>query len=187
MALSVDQFSNILKEALSLLYEDLAKTRYSDRDGSWWKREQEIVSLFAFKHLVPIFQRNSIDPSVLRIEGRVPQLPTETAKNERAARDLVVWADCLDTVWRPSFKYPIAVLEWKLSTTRHTPRGIQTGDKNSVKADLAWLKRNSPFMGVGYSVFVEWPQNGLKITCKRVSNDGSHCVEDLLIELPQRP
>jgi hypothetical protein len=184
MTLSANHFSNLLKEALGLLYEGLIKSRHSNQDRSWFRREQEIVSLFAFKYLVPILQREGIDPGVLRVEGRVPQLLTEIAKKERAARDLVVWEDCLDTVWRRPDVRPLAVLEWKLSTSKPTPRRFWTGKKDSVKADLDWLNRNSRLMGVGYSVFVEWPEDGLKITCKRVSNDGARCVEDLLIELP---
>src|SRR5208283_4404272 len=163
MVLLVDEFSNILKEALGSLYQELSKTQHPDHSRSWWRREYEIVSLFAFKHLAPILQRQGIDPGVLRIAGRTPQLPTETDKKRRARRDLVVWADCLDTVWRPGIKFPLALLEWKISTSKTTPPKILTGRKDSVEADIAWLTHNSRLMGVGYSVFVEWPRHELKI------------------------
>lgn len=184
MSVTAEQFEEILKEALRTLYQDLSQTWDSMKEHSWWRREQELVSLFAFGHLVPIFQRKGIDASILRIEGRVPQLQTEHHKNVRAARDLVVWNDHLDTWWRPDCLPPVAVLEWKLSTSRRTKRTAISSASNSVNADIEWLKSNCHLMGVGYSIFVEWPDGALKITCVRVCFENFHRDHRILVVLP---
>ncbi len=180
-ALSVDRFSFLLKEALQLFYEDLAKTRPPDLRTSWYKREQEIVSLFSFRYLVPLLQREGVDPGVLRIEGRVRQHPTTGDGRERGRKDLVVWPDCLDTVWRPDVKHPLAVLEWKLSTSEITPKQILDG----AETDLCWLKANADLMGAGYGILVEWPQRKLRIICRQVTNQRGSCIEEVLISFPR--
>ena len=181
MALSPDRFSAMVKEALARLYEDLAITKPPKQRASWCRREQEIVSLFSFKHLVPILQREGFDPGVLRIEGRVRQHPAESDKKERGRKDLVVCAEYLDTVWRPEVRNPIAVLEWKLSTSEITSKQILNG----VAADISWLRANSDLMGAGYSILVEWPEGKLRITCRKISNQEGCCIEESLIDLPR--
>jgi hypothetical protein len=184
MPLTVCQLDALIAEALTSLYGELLKTRDPETDRSWQRREQEIVSLFAFGHLAPLFQREKIDIALLRIEGRVRQVPTESDPRKRAARDLVIFRDRLDTLWRPSD--PFAVMEWKLSTQRKTPKRILTGDKDSVATDVIWLERNFHYMEVGYSVFVRWPNWNLKITCERICNDAGRCQRGMMLELPSR-
>jgi hypothetical protein len=185
MSLTVNQFDEILTQALASLYEDLSHTLDPKGKRSWWRREQELVSLFTFKHLLPILQRVGIDPGVLRIEGRVPQVQTETHKNERARRDLVVWNHHLDTCWRPDCQQPLAVLEWKLSTSRRTSNRMHSAPANSVNADIQWLTRNCHLMGVGYSIFVEWPDGILRIRCVRVCSKQGLPAQWESVLLPQ--
>ena len=156
----------IIQEGLSSLYRELST-------ASWYKRENEIVSLFAFGHLVPVFQRESLDSAVLDIEGRVPQIEPPDAP--RGRKDLVIWARRLDSYWRDKKAVgewerngvqrvatnwrgdrPFAVAEWKLN------------DRIGFEADKAWLKANSGLMQVGYAILVERPGSALKLTSVRI-------------------
>ena len=188
MKLTVSRLDVLIIEALESFYFELLSTTDPDKRRSWFQREQEIVSLFALGHLAGLFRKKRIDIALMKIEGRVPQEPTKHGGKRWAARDLVIFPHRLDTVWRPGNPSgviePLAVMEWKLCTHEITPKRARTGGKDSVAADIAWLKRNSHLMGVGYSVFVQWPRWKLGIRCERILNDGGQCKQETILDLP---
>jgi hypothetical protein len=170
--LSVALLNEMVRTALAGLYADLKSATLPD-GNPWYRREQEIVSLFAFGHLVPLFKDHSLDAALLTIEGRVPQIcgktPKETPKL-RGQRDLVVWSSRLDGYWRePKPKPPInpfAIMEWKLSTGKKTSIYSQ----REYKRDVEWFSKNAHLMQVGYAVFVQWPETTLRISCTKIEN-----------------
>jgi len=158
----------IIREALGSLYRELST-------ASWYKRENEIVSLFAFGHLVPVFQREGLDSAVLDIEGRVPQI--EPRNPLRGRKDLVIWAHRLDGYWRDEK----AVGEWKRSGVQRVatnwcgdrPFAVaewKLDDRIGHQADKAWLKANSGLMQVGYAILVERPGSALKLTSVKIQD-----------------
>jgi len=166
--LSVPLLDQMVKSALGSLYDDLKTT--NPHGVSWYRREQEVVSLFAFGHLVRLFFSHSLDTALLTIEGRVPQACGKKPKAKpklRGQRDLVIWSQRLDGYWRnPDIPInPFAVIEWKLSTSNATDSRIHAEHEE----DVEWFKKNSECMRVGYAVFVRWPNRTLNITCKRIS------------------
>ena len=112
---TVKLVDGLVKKALRSLHRDLP---------GWYRREQEVVSLFAFGHLVPLMQKKGIDLGQLCIEGRVRQVePKRNAKSHRkrrdldehAHRDLVLFSKRHTNYWSPhdqTEKDPIAIMEW---------------------------------------------------------------------------
>ncbi|MGA2456103.1 MAG: hypothetical protein ABSF85_00815 [Terriglobales bacterium] len=159
----VGKLDVILREGLGSLYREL-------KSAPWYKREHEIVSLFAFGHLVRLLIDQSIDVGQLDIEGRVPQeWPHRRARRtgkDRAQRDLVIWNRRGDGFWRVAGQpdRPFAVMEWKLSVSGKT-RPATLAD---YQDDIDWLQHNTSLMRVGYAVLVEWPEGKLRLRCAKV-------------------
>ncbi len=163
---------NLIRPQLAALYGEL-------QDKPWYKREQEVVSLFAFGHVAPALLREGIDIGQLTIEGRVWQSTPKRADKvhlrskelgERVRRDLVFWEHRNDGWWRsPRPSVPLAIMEWKL--------GSGTATRKSYEIDVEWLTQNGkagaeggPSMQVGYAVLVDWSKDVLSIECKRIEN-----------------
>jgi|SRR5271166_4365863 len=156
----------VIKASLTSLHADLPR---------WYEREQEVVSLYAFGHMVPLLLRENIDIGQLVVEGRIPQIALKvgTSPNlkrpyfdHRVRRDLVIRKRRHDGYFRVLDKpdHPFAVMEWKISVADRTPKNI--ADDNEI--DLCWLRDNADLMRVGYCVLVEWPDGALRIKCARI-------------------
>ena len=170
VGLTVNTVDALVSEALTSLYTDLQGRR------DCYKREQELVSVFAFGHLAPLLLREGIDPGQLCVEGRVPQAnrkrgavssPTRRDLDDHAHRDLVLFRRRHCTHWCGNAPY--AVMEWKLSVKARTLAKA----KKDYKIDLDWLQDNAHLMRVGYCVLVEWVGK-LRIQCERVCNGEPH-------------
>ncbi len=130
--LTVVALDDMVTKALSSLYAEL-------QEAHWYRREQELVNLFAFGHLTRLFQ-SSFDIRQLTIEGRVPQWTPNKQGACRGMKDLVIWRSPLSTFWRGD--RPFAVMEWKLSTAIRTSPSILSGHAR----DIQWLKDNCDLM-----------------------------------------
>jgi len=161
----VSTLDALLREGLASLFQELIL-------APWYKREQEIVSLFAFGHFVRLFLGQSIDVGQLCIEGRVPQVwahrRSRRAGSSRAQRDLVIWARRNDGFWRVENlpDRPFAVVEWKLSLSDKT--GARK--RAEYKDDIDWLRYNASMMRVGYAVLLDRHEGKLRLRCTRVEN-----------------
>lgn len=172
----VAMLDEFLRCGLVALYRELLSAH-------WYKREDEIVSLFAFGHLAPLLHNNSIDMGQLGIEGRVPQVwchrRGRRQSADRAQRDLVIWNHRNHGFWRVEGKpdRPFAVMEWKLLNYEKDRGRILAQHRD----DIDWLQQNSSLMRVGYAVLVEWP-DGLKLRCARIEHG---VVNERFLTLPE--
>lgn len=130
--------------------------------SSWWGREREMVSLYAFGFLQRHCKHGSVlhDPTQIGIEAAVPQLPRPGAKSH-VCKDLVIWPEPKMTCWAGCGHppcYPLAILEWK--TTKSGGR----------QADIDWLSEYSAAHpeSVGFSVLCGVaPRVSLDVTLAR--------------------
>src|SRR5215469_16339333 len=100
---AVSAFEQIFKSALESLFPDLAKM-------PWYIRERQVVNLYVFNHLIPLFQRDLLDLGQIGIEVPVWVRP-ETAENKPATSgDLVIWSHNHATNWYGC--KPLAWIEW---------------------------------------------------------------------------
>jgi len=120
------------------------------RDQSWFGRENEAVSLYAFGFLQRECSTTGplIDPTQIGIEvgaARTPKGP-----NSRVRKDLVIWPRPGMNCWYPTSDIsnnPIAILEWKVCRPK-------TSTLKGKKHDIEWLKAHTSTHKecVGYSV-----------------------------------
>lgn len=149
----IDKF---MRESLPPFYEEL---RLSD----CYVREHEVVNLFVFGHLVPLFQQNGLDLRQIGIEYPVSKLPSSARSKPRARKDLVIWPRVGATLWNGY--EPLAIVEWKhISAKTDRPLEVREG----FKKDIEWLKRNRDKMRVGFAVLVERSSDSLTLECVRV-------------------
>jgi hypothetical protein len=159
----IEQLDKLLQGTLSDFALDLSM--------SWYGREREAVSLYAFGYLIPECQPQCVlrDRTQIGIEVAVPQLSPEASSriggSERpkpqVCKDLVLWPErgmnCWDAHGNPT-RYPMAVIQWKV------------GGVDSLREDIAWLGEYSsdkPDL-VGYAVALEVGATGLRLHCTRV-------------------
>jgi hypothetical protein len=170
----------VIAASLTSLHPDLPR---------WYEREQEIVSLYAFGHMVPLLLRERIDIGQLVVEGRIPQIALKIGTfpnlkrpyfDDRVRRDLVIRKRRHDGYFRVPGEPdpPFAVMEWKISVADRTPKYI----RDDYETDLCWLSDNAALMKVGYCVLVEWPDGALRIRCARIC--GREVNREFLV-LPQ--
>lgn len=175
--LSVTQLDGFLQEGLSGLFEDLCRC-------NWYIREHEIVNLFVFSQLVPLFRKHDLDLTTIGIEFPTMQVRVSPRSKLRARKDLVIWPEARTTLWKgcdPSRvteweelhtlgRKPLAIIEWKNISriTKHP-----TVARREHDLDIEWLKRNllGGMMNVGYAVLVDQSTCKLRLTCRRLLVD----------------
>ncbi len=111
--------------------------------SSWWGREREMISLYAFGFLRRHCKTGSVihDPTQIGIEVAVPQVRPPGVK-ALVCKDLVIWPERAMNYWSRPRRNPLAVFEWK------------TKDSKKRQADIEWLSRFSARRAdfVGFSV-----------------------------------
>ena len=130
--------------------------------SGWQGREREAISYFAFGHLVPLCQPESVlvDPTQIGIEVAVPQLPGEERKAQ-VCKDLVIWPrprmTCWDDASQPTVA-PLAILEWKV------------GRPEVYSADVDWLCAfTAAWPGtIGYAVALNLQHRAFLLSCTRI-------------------
>jgi hypothetical protein len=121
-----------IRNALSSLAADVA-------GSTWWGKEREAISLFAFSHLMRECHPGTalFDPGQIGIEVRVKQTPKPVPSKELVTKDIVIWPKPRMTVWneeRRPVNWPLAVLEWKVR------RAPEPEPLVSFTDDLKWLR-----------------------------------------------
>jgi hypothetical protein len=131
-------------------------------------REHEVVNLFVFGHLVPMFMKHDLDLRQIGIEYPVLKVK-EGVKSKRGARkDLVIWPRSAATLWN-GYR-PLAVIEWKhISRITSRPPEVRAAHLK----DINWLTVNKDMMRVGYAVLVERTASDLLLTCTRVQGESN--------------
>jgi hypothetical protein len=131
-------------------------------------REHEVVNLFAFGHLVPLFIREQLQLTQIGIEYPVRQAQIKVAWKPCPRKDLVIWQEAHSTAWNGG--KPLAVIEWK-HISKLTKR-VQAV-RREHKSDIDWLMKNRDAMGVGFAIMVERSASTVKLTCVKVGQDGA--------------
>ncbi|MEW5980145.1 MAG: hypothetical protein AB1898_30490 [Acidobacteriota bacterium] len=106
------------------------------RENTWYGRENEAVSLYAFGFLQRECAASGplVDPTQIGIEVGAAST-SRKGRNARIRKDLVIWPQPAMNCWFPrhvSSNKPLAILEWKVCRPdARTPRGAEH--------DFAWL------------------------------------------------
>ena len=162
-------FERLFHAALESLLPDLA-------DAPWYVRERDVVSLFVFGHLVPLFQAENLDIRQIGIEIPVQKLPESSAEKLGRYADIVVWPHNKATVWQTC--KPLVQIEWKnISCREKHPSAL----KRQHAQDIRYLTRDRQYACVSYAVLTEWhpfPHEWRKgqrdwhveVCCKRISD-----------------
>jgi hypothetical protein len=85
--MTIDKLDKLIRTALTEFAADLSSRK-------WHGRENELVNLFTFGHLLRLGcpPRGNLDPTQIGIEVAVPQLPYWGKNPKRDVRkDLVIW------------------------------------------------------------------------------------------------
>lgn len=166
----------IINQALESLYIDLCNC-------DWYVREHEIVNLFVFNHLVPVFQQKHLDLSQIGIEFPVLKVRSSPKEKMGARKDVVIWPTAKTTLWKDCHvtsittwedvvrtgRRPFAIMEWKnLSKFMTDPLGARRKHED----DVAWLLSNSraDMVSLGYAVLVDQTGPGVALNCRRIQN-----------------
>ena len=170
---------SLLVAAVDLAVSTALETFFEDlHDQPWHGRERELVSLFAFGHLVPAATppHGPFAPSQLGIEVAVPQLKTVGGRRTKpdVCKDLVVWSQPRSTCWKEpgdNSRYPLAVLEWK-SLNNVGRRERRSQKLREHEGDLAWLSATSRLVSpfIGYAILVDLAGPGISLQCSRVES-----------------
>lgn len=128
---------------------------------SWWGKEREAISLFAFGHLIKQCRPGGalFDPAQIGIEVRVPKVEGWGVKCE-VCKDLIIWSRPGATCWSEPH-YPMAILEWKANQPR------------VYANDVAWLvafSANRPDF-IGYAICLDLQRRNFRLSCTRVQNE----------------
>jgi hypothetical protein len=162
-------FDGFMRTSLPALYGELLSS-------DCYVREHEVVNLFVFGHLVPLFQAHDLDLRQIGIEYPVTKLQSSAVSKPRARKDLVIWPKVGATLWN-GFA-PLAIVEWKhISMRTDRPLDVRSG----YRMDIEWLKQNRDRMRVGFAVLVERRSEFLSLECVRVQD-----VEQEFLRLPIR-
>jgi hypothetical protein len=155
----IAKFDSMMRESLPSMYEELLAADY-------YVREHEVVNLFVFGHLVPLFLRDNLDLRQIGIEYPVKKLKTGARSKPGARKDLVIWPRSGATLWNGH--HPLAIVEWK-HISRITGRPVEV--RAAHLGDINWLQTNREMMQVGYAILVERSLSGLTLNCVRVQGD----------------
>lgn len=143
--------------------------------SSWLGKERDCVNMFAMNFLARNIGPESAikDLAQIRIECPVPQ-PSGYPR-DGASKDLVIWADPLQTTWDSDWKpaqAPKVILEWKTVRTGACPESFHDHD-------MEWLTRFTREYpdATGYLVSVYHPMDGRRVDWAKVSN-GSVSVKN---------
>ncbi|MBN2387689.1 MAG: hypothetical protein JXB85_11780 [Anaerolineales bacterium] len=128
---------------------------------SWWGKEREAVSLFAFGYLTKQCSPDCVlfDPAQIGIEVRVPQVERIGMKRE-VCKDLVIWSGPGATCWDKD-QYPLAILEWKANQA------------HVAANDVAWLTTFSAGRPgfVGYAICLDLKKRTFRLSCTRIQSE----------------
>lgn len=95
--------------------------------GTWYGKEREAVSYYAFGFLAKACKEGTLlfDPGQLAIEGRIPATAGHIKK--QVCKDLVIWSKPGMNCWegRQAIHLPLAIMEWKVNSGAFFPYDIE--------------------------------------------------------------
>lgn len=174
--LPVPTLDQLIHRGLTGLFNEL-------QTCNWYVREHELVNLFVFGNLVPMFQERGLDLTMIGIEYPAMQAIASESSRFGARKDLVIWPEPRMTLWKGCELTrgmelstlhalgckPLAIIEWKnISRITRTPVEVRNGHQ----LDIEWLRRNveANMVQVGFAVLVDQSTNLVRLNCKRVAN-----------------
>ena len=177
---SVALIDDIIRSALEGVFEDL-------RRFDWYIREREIVNLFAFGHMVPLFSDHRLDLSMMGVEFPVLQIDASETSRHGAPKDFVIWSEAHTTLWkectlscgmdlkqlRGPGKKPFAIVEWK-NVSRISNRESANKTRREHVENIKWLQSNlrGGMLTIDYAVLTTWRKTSeISLRCYRVSRD----------------
>ena len=98
--------------------KDLARDVFGK---NWFGRERELVSLYAFAHLLRYCRAGQVlsHPTQIVLDGAVSQIPGPNRK-PLVCKDLVIWPEPGMTSWnedKEPVRYSLVVMQWKVNVT----------------------------------------------------------------------
>jgi len=168
-----EELDQLIRAVLVAFAEDLGS-------HEWFGRENELINLFVFGHLLKLGYppRGVMDPAQIGIEVAVPQLSDWSERSRQDVRkDVVIWSTPGVTCWsgpRQHAEPPLAILEWKsLNNVGVKERPVQK--RREYERDVDWLVRTTPrFDGmIGYAIFGDLASPAITIDCQMVRNSAA--------------
>jgi hypothetical protein len=160
----------VVQDALQRLVTDLSTT-------PWRGRERELVSLFAFEHLIAAGAsiQPPMRPGQIGIEVAVPQHPPHGGKRRHpdVCKDVVIWPEPRMTTWKAAGEpkqYPLAVIEWK-TLNNVGVRESASKKRKELERDIAWMCAatvQSPQLR-GYCVWANLGEEQRRLSCTPVA------------------
>ena len=160
---------NPIRSIDSLIANSLNALAADPLVSQWQAKENNWVSYFAFRYLVPRCRPDGplSDPAQIGVEVSVPQPPKRRTRGVR--RDTVIWSKAGMTCWGDGWSacsHPLAILEWKV----HRP-----GRKNKLVAkERQWLRDYCKWQPavVAHAIDIDGSQQPPTIKCFRfLGND----------------
>ena len=157
----IAEIDSIVKGSLTDLVERVF-------DSSRFGRDREVVSLYAFGHLMQYCDPDGFlrHPTQIMIESAVPQIDGPNRK-KLVCKDLVIWPEPGMNCWneaREPVHFPAAIMEWKVNMT------VVSSD------DTTWLCEFSGSLSdfVGYAVCLDLDARRFRLSCTRVCRGRPH-------------
>ncbi len=163
------RLDEVINRSLGTLLADLSLP-------DWYGREREIVSLFAFGHLLRAGTESGVlsHPTQIGIEVAVPQMKEKPNKKSYVCKDVVIWSGPKMTCWTKegrNSRYPLCVIEFKSINRNDDPTAARRKAREH-RSDLEWLRRTSELAAgfVGYAVFIDQHAARVTLICSRALN-----------------
>lgn len=187
--ITAELLDDIVIETLPPLIEEVGRS-------NWFVREHDVVNLYVFGYLVPVFIRHGLDLTLIGIESPVLKADPEDPVKAKASkygsrRDLVIWREPRTTCWkgcelgnrlrsatehkaylRQRGTRPLAVIEWKnIHPAMSSPEGVEAGYQD----DIAWLKWNAQhgMFDVGYAILLDQRGATANLICQKIDKHGA--------------
>jgi len=163
----------IIKNSLQSFSEGIGSLESSGR-------EREMISLYAFGHLVKSCHPGTVlfDTAQIGIEVAVRQLARSTSEPRRGktvCKDLVIWRNPGMTLWKGKecLHEPLVVMEWKVNYSLGNRQSLAANQRGHAK-DVEWLLDTSNRIDddkfVGYAVFLDSAKKPQELKCVRVQD-----------------
>jgi hypothetical protein len=156
----------------ALILSSLDELRLYLASHDWRGRENELVNLFAFGHLLPRAcpPNGMLDPTQFAIEVALPQLPDWGKSPKRDVRkDLIIWREPRITNWTKrenKESAALAVIEWKSLNNIGIKERV-AAKKREHEGDIDWLRRTTARSASlsGYAIFADLTSSPPTLAC----------------------
>jgi hypothetical protein len=159
-------------QGIDTVAKESLRSFYNDISSEWCGREREMVSLYAFGHLVKCCRPGTVlqDSAQIDIEVAVRQVPKDKDHQLRRSdvcKELVIWPLANMTLWKQSqpSPEPLAIMEWRVNHPFNGP--VHQKNRQAYLVDIEWLRQKSDIVPTF---------NWIRCFCRRYRLPEDHCL-----------